>query len=158
VLASVKAEVRAAIELVKRLVPTFDIRTTPMREVAPLLGQLPEGPRQKLYANLTNRDICRQALRLLQQPGFDEHEMGSLIDDHHEMLRDYLGVSTPKIERMMDAAKEAGALGCKINGSGCGGTMIAYAPRCEEAVAAAIERADGRAHIVNKSEGVRVEE
>jgi galactokinase len=74
------------------------------------------------------------------------------------MLRDYLGVSTPKIERMMDAAKEAGALGCKINGSGCGGTMIAYAPRCEEAVAAAIERADGRAHIVNKSEGVRVEE
>jgi galactokinase len=73
------------------------------------------------------------------------------------MLRDHLGVSTPKIERMIAAAKEAGALGCKINGSGCGGTMIAYAPGAEEAVAVAIENAGGRAYIVKKSDGVRVE-
>lgn len=83
--------------------------------------------------------------------------MGELLDNHHEMLRDYLGVSTPKIERMISAAKKAGALGCKINGSGCGGTMIAYAPRCEQEVAAAIEEAGGRAYIVKKAEGVWVE-
>jgi galactokinase len=156
-LGSVKGEVRTAIELMRALLPSFDIRTTPIEEVIPLLRRLPEGIGQKLYANLVNRDICRRALELLQRPAFDESEMGNLLDDHHEMLRDYIGVSTPKIERMIAAAKEAGALGCKINGSGCGGTMIAYAPRCEEAVASAIEQAGGRSYIVKKSEGVRVE-
>jgi galactokinase len=156
-LRSVKTDVRAGIELMRQLLPTFDIRTTPQEEAIPLLRKLPEAQGRKLYANLINRDLCQRALALLQQPGFDEYEMGSLLDDHQETLRDYLGVSTPKIESMIAAAKEAGALGCKINGSGCGGTMIAYAPRCEEAVAAAIARAGGRAYIVKKSDGVRAE-
>jgi galactokinase len=156
-LGAVKADVNAGIEAMRRLLPSFDIRTTSLEEMTPLLRRLPEGPSRKLYANLINRDLCRRALDLLQQPRFDESEMGSLLDDHHEMLRDHLGVSTPKIEKMIAAAKEAGALGCKINGSGCGGTMIAYAPRSEEAVAVAIENAGGRAYIVKKSDGVRVE-
>ena len=156
-LGSVKADVRAGIGLMQKLLPTFDIRATPQGEVIPLLHKLPEAKAQKLYANLVNRDLCQRALELLKQSGFDEYEMGGLMDDHHEMLRDHLGVSTPKIETMIAAAKEAGALGCKINGSGCGGTMVAYAPRHEEAVAAALERAGGRAYIVKKSEGVRVE-
>ncbi len=157
-LSTVKRQVREGIEAVRAFLPAFNIRTTPLEEVAPVLRGLPEGLAQKLYANLINRDICRKALSLLKGARFEEQEMGALLDEHHEMLRDHLGVSTAKIERMIAAAKQAGALGCKINGSGCGGTMIAYAPGCERAVAEAIEQAGGKAYIVKKSEGVRFEE
>ena len=54
---------------------------------------------------------------------------------------------------MMDAALEAGALGGKINGSGGGGCMFAYAPGCEEAVAEAMRREGGVPYIVRVDEG-----
>ena len=66
-----------------------------------------------------------------------------------------LQVSTPKIEAMMDAALNVGALGGKINGSG-GGCMFAYAPNNPEHVAEAIEKAGGKAYIVQQDEGTRI--
>jgi len=64
-------------------------------------------------------------------------------------------VSTPKIEAMMDAASNTGALGGKINGSGGGGCMFAYAPAHPEKVAEAIEQAGGKAYIVHSDNGTR---
>jgi hypothetical protein len=49
------------------------------------------------------------------------------------------------------------ALGCKINGSGGGGCMFAYAPRRERDVAAAIESVGGKAYIVNVCGGVQIQ-
>jgi galactokinase len=57
---------------------------------------------------------------------------------------------------MMDAALNAGALGGKINGSGGGGCMFAYAPNNPEHVAEAIEKSGGKAYIVQKDEGTRI--
>jgi galactokinase len=57
---------------------------------------------------------------------------------------------------MMDAASNAGALGGKINGSGGGGCMFAYAPSNPEQVAEAIEKVGGKAYIVQKAEGTRI--
>jgi galactokinase len=64
-----------------------------------------------------------------------------------------LKVSTPKIESMLDAALDAGALGGKINGSGGGGCMFAYAPNNSEAIAEAIKKAGGKSYIVQADEG-----
>jgi galactokinase len=47
-------------------------------------------------------------------------------------------------------------LGGKINGSGGGGCMFAYAPNNPEHVAEAIEKAGGKAYIVQKDEGTRI--
>ncbi|MNL65697.1 mevalonate kinase [compost metagenome] len=58
---------------------------------------------------------------------------------------------------MLDAALKAGALGGKINGSGGGGCMFAYAPEKPELVAEAIEREGGEAFIIEVSEGTRLE-
>lgn len=54
---------------------------------------------------------------------------------------------------MLDAALMTGALGGKINGSGGGGCMFAYAPAQPEAVAEAIERVGGRAYVVTVDRG-----
>jgi galactokinase len=64
-----------------------------------------------------------------------------------------LKVSTPKIESMLDAALDAGALGGKINGSGGGGCMFAYAPNNSEAIAEAIKKVGGKSYIVRADEG-----
>ena len=80
-------------------------------------------------------------------------KFGKLLNEHHEILRDTLKISTPKIEKMISAALEGGALGAKINGSGGGGCMFAYAPNYVEAVAEAIESVGSKAYILNMSEG-----
>ena len=76
------------------------------------------------------------------------------MNEHHLMLKKYLKISTPKIERMIKASLKAGAYGAKIHGSGLGGTMIAYAPGREKQVAKAIERVGGRATLVHQDRGV----
>jgi len=156
VLGRTKHDVRKGIEMMKKILPDFDLATTPEEEIIPLLRRLPDAMAQKIYANIVNRDLCRRAFELLQEEYFDQDALGELIDSHHAMLRDHLGISTPKIEKMIAAAKKAGALGCKINGSGGGGTMIAYAPGRARAVADAIELAGGKAYIVKKDIGLQL--
>ena len=68
-----------------------------------------------------------------------------------------LKVSTPKIDSMLDAALDARALAGKINGSGGGGCMFAYAPNEPEEVAAAIESVGGKAYIILPDEGTMVD-
>jgi len=74
---------------------------------------------------------------------------------HQDNLRDAKKVSTSKINAMIDAALVAGAYGAKINGSGGGGCMFAYAPENPEAVAEAIEKAGGTAHLIRIDEGTK---
>ena len=78
--------------------------------------------------------------------------MGAMLTEHHHWLQ-VLGVSTPKLDALVDAALQAGALGAKLNGSGGGGCMFAFAPNRQKEVADAIERAGGKAFIVAMAEG-----
>lgn len=54
-----------------------------------------------------------------------------------------LGVSSKKLEKLISAARSAGALGAKLSGAGGGGSMIALAPEKSKAVIGAIRRAGG---------------
>ena len=56
---------------------------------------------------------------------------------------------------MIANALDAGAFGAKINGSGGGGCMFAYAPNAPEKVASAIAEAGGQPFIVHIAEGVK---
>ena len=77
------------------------------------------------------------------------HELiGALLTEHHTVLRNVLKVSTPKIDSILDAALDVGALGGKINGSG-GGGCIAYVPNNNiEAIAEAIEKVGDKSYIM----------
>lgn len=50
--------------------------------------------------------------------------LGRLMDDNHTILQQ-LEVSCPELDRLIMAAREGGALGAKMSGSGWGGNMIA---------------------------------
>lgn len=67
--------------------------------------------------------------------------LGPLMDQNHALLQE-LDVSSPALDRLVDAARSAGALGAKLCGGGRGGNMIALVPpeRAGE-VAAALQAA-----------------
>ncbi|MGQ9681128.1 MAG: mevalonate kinase [Anaerolineae bacterium] len=50
--------------------------------------------------------------------------LGQLMDENQSLLAE-IGVSSPRLERLIAAARGAGALGAKLSGSGRGGNMIA---------------------------------
>lgn len=157
VLRQSKEDALLGLRLMEERVPGFQFRTTPLHEVESIIHDLPERAAKKVYANLVNWSVTEKARIELSASDIDGPGLGSLMDRHHEMLRDGIGVSTPKIDAMVAAAKKAGALGAKVNGSGGGGCMIAYAPDCQEAVVEAIDRAGGKASSVIVDDGVRLE-
>ena len=110
-----------------------------------------------LSGTIQNRDLLRQALPELKKAEPDHEKIGRLLSEHHTVLRDVLDVSTPKIETMLKAAMDAGALGGKINGSGGGGCMFAYAPDNPGKVTKAIKKAGGKAYTIHSDMGTRID-
>lgn len=72
--------------------------------------------------------------------------LGQLMDLNHALLSGWM-LSTSKLEEMIGAAREAGALGAKLTGGGGGGCMIALVRDRDEGdrVRSAIEGAGYRA-------------
>lgn len=87
----------------------------------------------------------------------DLAETGALLNQNQALL-EQLGVSCPEIDRLLAAARGAGAWGAKLAGSGGGGIVVALtAPERQQAVAQAIEAAGGRALISRAAvEGARL--
>lgn len=50
--------------------------------------------------------------------------LGPLMDENHALLQE-LTVSSPELDRLVEAARQAGASGAKLSGGGRGGNMIA---------------------------------
>jgi len=136
----------------------FSLREAPLEGLGRYAGELSRAELDLLGAVLANRDVTRRGIGLFRGGRPDDRAFGTLLDEQQILLREVLGVSTPKIDRMLDAALRAGALGGKINGSGGGGCMFAYAPDRSREVAEAIERAGGTAYVVRADGGVRIEE
>ena len=125
-------------------------------EVVGRLRGAAEADARVCYAHLMIREHCRTARALLDRPDeIDDDRLGEALDGTHEMLRDYLGRKAEEVERLIDAAKGAGALGCKlIPGTGM---FVAFAPNLEEQVVAAVRKAGGEARRAEVSDGMRVE-
>jgi mevalonate kinase len=61
----------------------------------------------------------------------DHTALGAAMNRAHALLGD-LGVSTPLLDGLCEAARRAGAYGAKLTGAGGGGAVIAIAPRDKE--------------------------
>ncbi len=137
-------------------VDNFDQTKTALEKVQPFLKRLSSREQTVVETTIKNRDLTQRAYDTLKSSNYEPEELGSMIDQHHIYLRDGLKRSTKKIEKMIRAAKKAGALGCKINGSGGGGTMLAYCPGKVDVVSSAIERAGGTPYVVSIGQGAHL--
>lgn len=93
---------RVAVGAVRHLYETERARIEP---ILVQIGELVRSARQAL----ANGDIVA---------------LGRLFVDNHHCLRD-LTVSSPRLDRLVHAALDAGAYGAKLSGAGRGGNMIA---------------------------------
>lgn len=157
ILARVKNQVVHLAAVLERRHPGFSLQTATAGTIAELAQEITPEQAGLLTGTIQNRQFTREARRLLAAPMLDHRGIGALLDEHHAVLRDVLGISTPKIDRMLEAARAAGAYGGKINGSGGGGCMFAYAPEDPGRVAEAVQAAGGDAWVVNMAEGIHVE-
>jgi mevalonate kinase len=105
----------------------------------------------------TGGEIALRAVEALETR--DLRTLGELMNINHALLC-AIGVSNEPLERLVFAARKAGALGAKLTGAGGGGCMIALClPEKTKPVREAIERAGGTAFLARKTgEGVRIED
>lgn len=152
----IRNNVEQGYNLLKDRITDFSHRKTSIHEVLKHSSDLPDICKQMTETTIRNRDLTRKALEILRNGKPSPEVIGKMLDDHHKLMRDGLMRSTEKIEKMIQVAKDAGALGCKINGSGGGGTMLAYAPGKEKEVAKSLEEVDGAPYIIKISEGAKL--
>ena len=127
------------------------------QEKLKLLENLENFERQKLQANINNYIILQDAKKLISNC-FDHQTFGRLLYEHHENLRDGLGISTPKIEQILECAMQSGALGGKINGSGGGGCCYVYAERSKaETILEQVQNLGYPGKIIVPDSGVRLD-
>lgn len=156
-LGSVKSRVLAGVAEIRKALPRFSLKDDADAEARAAIDRLPADPRRLVDAALRNRDLTRRGVELFRARPFDDRRLGDLLNAQHHLLRDDLGISTPKIDRILEAALAAGGQGGKINGSGGGGCAFIYAPGRAEAVAEACARQGAKPAIIRIDGGARVE-
>ena len=72
-----------------------------------------------LHESLEFADCARRAMEM-----GDEESLGHRMDENHRLLQD-MGVSSPQLDSLVEAARRGGALGAKLSGAGRGGNTIA---------------------------------
>lgn len=153
----IKENVLRGVSSVKKKIKDFSLRSPLSPEVQREIEKLSPNEKRLLQGTLLTRDLTKEVEALFESDPFDHNRFGQLLSSQHSVLRDHLRISTPKIDEMIEASLKAGALGAKINGSGGGGCIFAYAPEKAEKVAKALKKIDVKAHIIRVDDGARVD-
>ena len=92
--------------------------------------------------------IVEAARRAIEAGRIDE--LGGLMDENQRCLA-AIGVSSPFLEELCIAARQAGAGGAKLSGAGRGGNLIAHVtPQTAPAVSAALAAAGAKRCILSR--------
>lgn len=113
-----------AIREVQIINPQFDIEKAAEGDVAHYVDAIDPQYRKHWYAAIHNHLITQQALLLIKQQGTAQ-SLGLLMDAHQHILEHYIENTPKAMSQMMQAARQSGAYGAKIVGSGGGGVVVA---------------------------------
>ena len=143
---------------------TMQPKDTP--KVLGWLGERFKAREPKFIEGMENiNKIVGKAKKELEKPSPNCSRIGELMNENQHYLKNFLQVSgdcpvsPSRLDELIEAALEAGALGAKLSGSGGGGCMIALCePGDEVKVAQAINKEGGEAYITKVADkGVRIE-
>jgi galactokinase len=156
-LAHIKNCVQEGVHLLQNRIEGFHLKTKIGPQEKQELERLPVLNRRLVEGTLKTRDLVAQGELLFQSPQFDHEQFGRLLNSQQDVLRDYLGVSSPTLDQMIAVSLAQGAFGAKINGSGQGGCIFAYCPERISQVAAALRELGAKTYIIHIDEGVKRE-
>ena len=123
-LSNLRHKATEAIDTVRARFEGFNIRKASIKDLPDYLNCLPKDLAIYFEAALINHDITQRALQQLRNEELDLEHLGSLINEHHAVLKNMLKITVPRIDAMIDSVLEHGALGAKIVGSGGGGSIV----------------------------------
>jgi len=85
-------------------------------------------------------ELVKEARKAFE--GYNLKKVGELMNENHKLLQE-ITVSCPELDKLVKIARDNGAWGAKLTGTGRGGNMIALTPgkELQEKVAKAIEDA-----------------
>lgn len=147
-----------AIEKVKSKIKDFEIKDATVKNLQQYLNCVPDNLQGYLYAAITNHHITKRALLEFENESPDFAKIGLLMNDHHNILKNVLKITVPKIDTMVQAALNAGALGAKIVGSGGGGSIVVLASKGKEQhIIDELKRVGAKdAYLVSVDPGARI--
>lgn len=157
-LGELREKAKLAIKAVENNIKDFDIKTAKREDLDKYLAHVPDDLKSYLYAAIVNHDITQRALSEFRKPQLDFQKIGGLMNEHHDILKNILKITVPRIDSMIEGALNAGAYGAKIVGSGGGGSIVVLAPLGKEAcVIEGIKNAGGiAAYEVSVDSGARI--
>jgi len=155
-----KENASLAIDNVKEHLQDFDIKTAKPEDLNQYLKHIPNDLHRYIIAAVTNHEITKSALLEFKIPNPSMERIGELMSEHHNVLKNLLNITVPRIDAMIDASVKAGASGAKIVGSGGGGSIVAIAPpgKEQEIIKAILSAGAVNAYEVKVDAGVRLVE
>lgn len=115
--------------------------------------ELEAGDPRRVRHVTTENERVRTTVAALERDDLDA--LGALFAASHASLRDDYEVSTPTLDRVVEAALEAGALGARLTGGGFGGSVVVVAERARAAavLSGTLARAGAQGWIVRPADG-----
>lgn len=158
VLGELKGNALKAIEMVRQNCEDFELHKAEVTDFYKYAEYVPPHLLPFFEAAIKNHYFTREALKEFEKPNPDLKKIGALMNGHHQILRDLLKITVPRIDAMVEAALKAGAYGAKIVGSGGGGSIVVLAGQGNEnAVIEAILKAGAiEAYSVSVHPGARI--
>ena len=97
-----------------------------IKEIKPYLKLIDKVSANRIIYTIKANMSTMKAIELIRKcPGKDKlNELGRVLNEQHEMLRDLYDLSLGKLEKIRNAMLEAKALGVKITGAGLGGCLV----------------------------------
>ena len=126
-LGDLKSKALTSIKAVQAYDSDFNLHSAVLEDIDNYSDILSEELQPFFYASIKNHMITQEALIALNEGILNYKRIGALMNEHHSVLKNILKITTPKIDKMIDAALNAGAYGAKIVGSGGGGSICAIA-------------------------------
>ncbi|MCS6827045.1 MAG: mevalonate kinase [Caldilinea sp.] len=124
---------------------------SPTKETVGAVRRLWERETERCEVLFDEIAVLAQRARLAIEQG-DRQTLGRLFDADQTLL-EALGVSSETLDRLILAARRAGALGAKLSGGGRGGNIIALVePERVDAVSTALKASGARRIIVTQIE------
>ena len=124
VLSNTKNMTMQSVQCVAKKVPEFNLKDVQINNMDQYIDLIPKMLQPYFIAAIENHSITQEALVEFSKTELDPVKIGHLMSKHHEILRDILKITVPKIDSMIDSVMAAGALGAKIVGSGGGGCIV----------------------------------
>ena len=149
-----------AINEVEKHLKGFKIENAKVENLELYFSFLTDDLKPYLEAAIGNFDVTKKALLEFKKENLDLTKIGNLMNQHHHYLKNCLKITVPRIDAMIDAALNAGALGAKIVGSGGGGSIAVLSPKNKEVqiIKAILSAGAKDAYAVSVNRGASVSE